>query len=127
MGSFIGIDRFEIIHMAHHRVLPHDAVGPEHVEVEVADVHRPALAVAVAGRLPHELGHHLPEVAALGDEVAVAAFLEGRIRWVDIAGVIASTMDGHDGAEADSLDAVLDGDAQARRYAENLLREAPTG
>jgi hypothetical protein len=50
----------------------HDAVGAEHAEVEVADVHRPALALAVAGGLAHQLGHHLGELAALGDEVPVA-------------------------------------------------------
>jgi hypothetical protein len=36
-------------------------------------VHRAALALAVAGRLAEQFGVHLPEVPALGDEMAVAA------------------------------------------------------
>ena len=72
-------------------------------------------------------GGTAPAWLSAANEVAVDAFLDGRIRWVDIAGVIASTMDAHDGAAADSLDAVLDGDARARRYAEELLPERLTG
>ena len=54
-----------------------DAVRAEHADVEVRDVHRAAAALAVAGRLAHQLGHHLVELAALGDEVAVAAVGRG--------------------------------------------------
>ena len=50
-----------------------DAVRPQHVQVEVADVHRPALAVAVAGGLTHQLGHHAPQVTPLGHQVPVPA------------------------------------------------------
>ena len=50
-----------------------DAVGAEHAEVEIVDVHRASLAFAVAGALRHELGHHPFEIAALGYEVAVSA------------------------------------------------------
>ena len=49
-----------------------DAVGAEHAEGEVVDVHRSALAAAVTGGLAHQLGHHPREVAALGDEMSVA-------------------------------------------------------
>jgi len=50
-----------------------DAVGAEDAEVEVGDVHRAALAVAVAGGAAVKLGEHAAHVAALGDAVAVAA------------------------------------------------------
>ena len=50
-----------------------EPVAPEHVEVEVGDVHRPALAAAVAVRAPEELRHHRPDVRALRDAVPVAA------------------------------------------------------
>jgi hypothetical protein len=38
---------------------------------------RAALALAVAGRLAHQLGHHLVELPTLGDEVPVAAVRRG--------------------------------------------------
>ena len=50
-----------------------DPVGAEHADAEIGDVHRAALALAVAGLPPVELGHHAVEVGALGDAVAVAA------------------------------------------------------
>ena len=50
-----------------------DAVGAEHADAEIGDVHGAALALAVAGLPAVELGHHALEVGALGDAVAVAA------------------------------------------------------
>ena len=50
-----------------------DPVGAEHPDAEIGDVHGAALALAVAGLPPVELGHHAVEVGALGDAVAVAA------------------------------------------------------
>jgi 1-deoxy-D-xylulose-5-phosphate reductoisomerase len=55
------------------------------------------------------------------NEVAVDAFLHKRIGWADIATVIETTMSHHDGQPADSLDAVLHADAEARKYAERVL------
>src|SRR6266849_2046940 len=49
-----------------------DAVGAEHADAEIGDVHRAALALAVAGLPAVELGHHAVEVRTLGDAVAVA-------------------------------------------------------
>ena len=66
-------------------------------------------------------GGTAPAWLSAANEVAVDAFLAGAIAWADIAAVIASTMDRWDGAAADSLDAVLDGDAAARASAEELL------
>ncbi|MEM9653779.1 MAG: 1-deoxy-D-xylulose-5-phosphate reductoisomerase [Actinomycetota bacterium] len=78
----------------------------------------PCLDLAyAAGRV----GGTAPAWLSAANEVAVAAFLDGRIPWLEIAGVIAATMDRHDGAAADSLEAVLDGDARARKHAEHLL------
>ena len=44
-----------------------------------SDVHRAALALVVAGRLAVQLGHHQPHLAALGDDVAVAAVGAGDV------------------------------------------------
>jgi 1-deoxy-D-xylulose-5-phosphate reductoisomerase len=68
-------------------------------------------------------GGTAPAWLSAANETAVAAFLEGRIRWVTIAETIAATMDRHDGAAADSLEAVLDGDRRARQYAEQVLSD----
>ncbi|MCD9624923.1 1-deoxy-D-xylulose-5-phosphate reductoisomerase [Rhabdothermincola salaria] len=59
------------------------------------------------------------------NEVAVEAFLAGRIRWADIAAVIASTLDHHDDAPATDADAVVDADRTARRVATDLLDRSP--
>jgi 1-deoxy-D-xylulose-5-phosphate reductoisomerase len=48
------------------------------------------------------------------NEVAVAAFLDGRIRWAQIAEVLSDTLDRHDGAPAADLDTVVDVDRRAR-------------
>jgi 1-deoxy-D-xylulose-5-phosphate reductoisomerase len=52
------------------------------------------------------------------NEVAVAAFLEGRIRWTGINQVIEETLAAHDVTEPDTVDDVLAADADARRKAE---------
>ena len=54
-----------------------DAVRAEHAHREVGDVHRAALAFAVAVDAPEQLGHHALHVRALGDAVAVAAVRAG--------------------------------------------------
>jgi 1-deoxy-D-xylulose-5-phosphate reductoisomerase len=67
------------------------------------------------------------------NEVAVAAFLGGRIRWCAIAEVVAETLDGYqpptaegrepdaDGAPTRTVDDVLETDAAARRLAERVV------
>ena len=49
-----------------------DPVGPEDAQVLVGDVHRPALAFAVARRPGVKLGEHGAERASFGEDVAVA-------------------------------------------------------
>lgn len=55
------------------------------------------------------------------NEEAVAAFLEGRIAWVDIAAVCAAVLDRHDGAPADDVTAVVEADRRARREARSVM------
>ncbi len=59
------------------RTAADDAVRAEHAELHVGDVHAAALAFAVAGRAAEQLGEHAVELAALGDEVTVAAVRAG--------------------------------------------------
>ncbi len=54
------------------------------------------------------------------NEVAVAAFLDGRITWSSIAGVVAATLDRYEataGGPERTVEDVLDADATARRLA----------
>ncbi len=67
-------------------------------------------------------GGTAPAWLSAANEEAVAAFLDGRIAWADIAAVIATTMDeGFDGAGAENLESVLEADASARRVAQQVV------
>ncbi len=66
-------------------------------------------------------GGTAPAWMSAANEVAVDAFLDGRIRWSGIAELVERSLDRWDGADADSLEAVLDADAAARRTTVELL------
>ena len=51
------------------------------------------------------------------NEVAVAAFLDGLIRWTAIAEVLKDAMTGYDGTIADSVDVVIEADRRGRERA----------
>ena len=55
------------------------------------------------------------------NEVAVAAFLEGRLDWLGIADVVAAVLDHCDGAPLRSVDDVLDADRRARALASEAV------
>jgi 1-deoxy-D-xylulose-5-phosphate reductoisomerase len=92
----------------------------------------PCLDIAYqAGRA----GDLAPAWLNAANEVAVGAFLAGRITWTAIAEVVAATLDSYAapgtsadelGAHRRSVDDVLDADATARRLAEGVVagREA---
>ena len=80
----------------------------------------PCLALAyAAGRA----GETAPAWLNAANEVAVAAFLEGRIPWIAIPDVLSEALARHDGAVADSADAVIDADRRARRAASQIIDE----
>ena len=56
------------------------------------------------------------------NEVAVQAFLDGRIRWVDIAHLLEEALGLWPGTKADDVEAVLAADGEARRIAGSLVR-----
>jgi len=64
-----------------------------------------------------------PATLSGANEVAVQAFLDGRIRWIDIPDVLNGVLDRHDGGNASTLDDVLGADADARRLATDLVDE----
>lgn len=62
-----------------------------------------------------------PALLNAANEVAVAAFLERRIGFTDIARVVEETLQAVTVESAESLDILLDADARARRQAEEIL------
>jgi 1-deoxy-D-xylulose-5-phosphate reductoisomerase len=83
----------------------------------------PALAIAKAAL---EAGGAAPAVMNAADEIAVAAFLQRRIGFLDIARVVADTLERIDaegwgrGNEGEVLDTARAADATARRVAEEV-------
>jgi 1-deoxy-D-xylulose-5-phosphate reductoisomerase len=62
-------------------------------------------------------GGTAPAVLNGANEVAVAAFLEGRVRWLDIAEIIAAVLADVPVVDPTGVDDVLDADAAARELA----------
>ena len=81
----------------------------------------PLLALA---RRAGEDGGTAPCVFNAANEVAVAAFLDGRLPFLGIAEVVAETLDASDGVPARDLDDLVAADAEARRHAEEAPKVA---
>jgi 1-deoxy-D-xylulose-5-phosphate reductoisomerase len=82
----------------------------------------PCLDLAfAAGRL----GATAPAWLNAANEVAVEAFLEGRLPWVGIAEVLTDVLEDWPGLAADSIEAVLDADARAREVTSTRLAGRP--
>ena len=68
-------------------------------------------------------GGACPAVLNAADEVAVAAFLDGRIRFVDIPRIVIGTYDMMGGARfATSVEDIIAADKEARRVASSYLK-----
>jgi len=72
-------------------------------------------------RAAGERGGTFPCAYNAANEVAVAAFLEGRIGFLEIAETVAAALEQVDGAPARDLDDLVAADAAARRAAERRL------
>ncbi len=82
----------------------------------------PCLDLAfAAGRL----GATAPAWLNAANEVAVEAFLEGRLPWVGIAEVLTDVLEDWPGLAADSIEAVLDADERAREVTSARLAGHP--
>ncbi|QND85424.1 1-deoxy-D-xylulose 5-phosphate reductoisomerase [Chromobacterium vaccinii] len=68
-----------------------------------------------------EMGGDAPAVLNAANEVAVAAFLEGRLRFVDIPRVVSAALAGVSCEASDSLEGLLARDQEARRFAEGRV------
>jgi 1-deoxy-D-xylulose-5-phosphate reductoisomerase len=71
-----------------------------------------------------ERGGTAPCAYNAANEVAVAAFLEGRLAFADIASVVEETLARVDGAPARDLDELVAADDEARRLAARGLQPA---
>jgi len=69
-----------------------------------------------------EAGGVAPAVLNAANEVAVSSFLAGGLRFDRISAVIAATLDALPSRAADSLEAVLEADQEARRRAMGFVR-----
>ncbi len=67
------------------------------------------------------IGGSAPAWINAANEVAVQAFLERRIRWIDIPRVLSAVLDGHDGGVPLTVDDVVDADETARRRAGDVI------
>ncbi len=81
-----------------------------------------ALAYA-AGRT----GGTAPAWLSAANEVAVEAFLAGRLRWGQIADVCDAVLQSHDGATPVTVDDVVDADSIARSHAHEIMDRQPVG
>ena len=67
------------------------------------------------------LGGTAPAWLNAANEVVVAAFLAGRVRWISISEVLSEALTRHDGSSASSVEAVVDVDRRARLDTTELL------
>jgi 1-deoxy-D-xylulose-5-phosphate reductoisomerase len=74
-----------------------------------------------------QTGGTMPAVLNAANEIAVQAFLDGRIRLSEIARIIESVMSEHEKREASSLEAILGADDWARDRAGELLSAVAAG
>jgi 1-deoxy-D-xylulose-5-phosphate reductoisomerase len=103
-------------------VPPLDLASGVTLEFQAPDLETfPLLAHA---RRAGEQGGTYPCVFNAANEVAVAAFLAGKLSFLGIAEVVADALGAADGSPARDLDDLVAADADARRHAEESLKVA---
>ena len=69
------------------------------------------------------LGGALPAVMNAADEIAVGAFLDGRISFTDVFRIVIGTVDAmRDASGITSLDGIISADREARRKAKEMIK-----
>ena len=97
-------------------VAPLDLAALGRLDFEAVDRQRfPCLALAEAAM---RQGGLMPSVLNAANEIAVAAFLEGRIKFTAIADIVDRVLQAFTPSGDDSLQAILQADAEARRLAD---------
>ena len=96
-----------------------DLVAAARLDFEAPDPERfPALVVT---RAAAAAGGSVPAVLNAANEVAVAAFLAGRLGFLGIVELIEAVVARHSGSGATALDDLLEADRWARETAESML------
>ncbi len=72
-----------------------------------------------------EEGESFPIALNAANEIAVSAFLKKKIRFAEIAGIIARIVESHQKRKVKSLDDIMGVDQEERQKALNLLEERP--
>jgi 1-deoxy-D-xylulose-5-phosphate reductoisomerase len=92
---------------------------------EAPDMERfPAMSVA---RQALKAGGSAPAVMNAANEIAVAAFLKGRIGFLDIVRLVEQTLEALQPTTVDSIEAVIEIDLEARAICSQLLDKVATG
>jgi 1-deoxy-D-xylulose-5-phosphate reductoisomerase len=103
---------------------PLDLVAAGRLDFEAPDDQRfPALALA---RQALTAGGGRPAILNAANEVAVAAFLAGKIGFLEIAAIVADTLDRYDPPAPETLDDVLAIDDEARTIAGERVEDCVT-
>lgn len=97
-----------------------DLIKVGRLDFEAPDEERfPALRLA---RAALNEGGGSPAILNAANEIAVAAFLGGRISYLEIAAIVSDTLDRFSPAAPDTLEAVLEVDREARVIAEERVK-----
>ena len=100
-------------------VAPLDLFAIARLDFQAPDEERfPCLRLA---RLAAEAGNSAPAMLNAANEVAVAAFLDGRVRYPEIASIIEEVLNLEPVVAVEDLEAVFTADAKARVLAEQWL------
>ncbi|MCH4892632.1 1-deoxy-D-xylulose-5-phosphate reductoisomerase [Sphingomonas sp. SFZ2018-12] len=100
---------------------PLDLVAVGRLDFEAPDADRfPALRLTRAALIA---GGAKPAILNAANEVAVAAFLDRRIGFLEIAAIVEDTLAGYDPEDPLTLEAVLGVDAEARRVARERVKD----
>jgi 1-deoxy-D-xylulose-5-phosphate reductoisomerase len=103
---------------------PLDLIAVGRLDFEAPDDQRfPALALA---RRALTAGGARPAILNAANEVAVAAFLSGKIGFLEIAAIVADTLDRYDPPAPKTLDDVLAIDDEARTIAGERVEDCVT-
>ncbi|WPP02165.1 1-deoxy-D-xylulose-5-phosphate reductoisomerase [Pseudomonas sp. HR96] len=102
-------------------VAPLDLFAIARLDFEAPDEQRfPCLRLA---RQAAQAGHSAPAILNAANEVAVSAFLAGRIRYPQIAGMIEDVLNQQPVLPLQDLEAVFAADTQARQLAQHWLQQ----
>jgi 1-deoxy-D-xylulose-5-phosphate reductoisomerase len=91
--------------------------------LEFYEVDTEKFPIIKLARLALEEGESFPIALNAANEVVVSAFLEQRIKFMDISDVVTGVVENHQKREVQSLDDIFDVDRETRRASLDLLKK----